>query len=240
MIRINKFLSQCGITSRRGAEKLIEEGRVKVNDIVIDQPGTVIDEEKDIIKVDDKSVHTETKKYYIILHKPPDVLTTMTDPFKRKTVAYFVKKLPVRVYPVGRLDYDTEGVLLMTNDGDLAYRLSHPKYEIKRVYRAIVRGTMTSDKCQTILDGIKLEDGHIGKAQVRIVSTGMNNSRVEVVIYEGHKREVKQLLKAVGNEVIKLSRVEFAGLHLQGIKRGRWRHLKNSEIKMLMHLVGLE
>ena len=136
MIRINKYLSICGVTSRRGAEQLINKGRVTVNDITIDALGTIIDEGKDVVKVNGTEIHPIRNQIYILLNKPKNVLTTLFDPFKRKTVAYYTRGIKDRIYPVGRLDSDTDGLLLMTNDGELAYRLSHPKYQIKKIYRA--------------------------------------------------------------------------------------------------------
>ena len=131
-MRINKYLSVCGITSRRGAEKLILEGKVTVNDEPVERPGTVIDEEKDVVKINGIVVKPVDKKYYIILYKPRNVITALSDPFRRRTVVHFTRKIPARIYPVGRLDYDTEGALILTNDGELAYRLAHPKYQITR------------------------------------------------------------------------------------------------------------
>jgi 23S rRNA pseudouridine2605 synthase len=229
-----------GITSRRGAEKLIEQGRVTINRNKVERPGALVDPDKDIVKVDEDIIRPIPRKYYILLNKPRDVITALSDPYRRKTVAYFTKKLQARVYPVGRLDYDTEGVLLLTNDGELAYRLAHPKFEIKRIYHALVKGTFTSDDARMIEEGIALSDGHVGRAQVRILTAGINASRTELTLAEGHKREIKQLLKAVNHPVLSLRRVEFAGLRVDFLKRGRWRHLNPGEIAHLRKLVGLK
>ncbi|MEW5923980.1 MAG: pseudouridine synthase [Candidatus Zixiibacteriota bacterium] len=239
MIRINKYLSVCGVTSRRGAEKLIADKRITVNDKVIEHPGTVIDEETDVIKVDGIVTSPVKSKYYVLLNKPQNVLTSLSDQFGRKTVAYFTKKVPARVYPVGRLDFDTEGALLLTNDGDLAYRLAHPKYQIKRIYHAIVEGTFTVDDARKIEAGILLEDGHTGHGIARNLSTGIKSSKIEITLYEGHKREIKQLMKAVGHPVISLRRIEFAGLRVDSLRRGRWRFISHTEVRALKDLVGL-
>ncbi len=239
MIRINKYLSICGVTSRRGAEQLIEKRRVAVNGQNIDRPGVMVDENNDIVKVDGTVVKPVADKYYILLNKPKMVLTTLFDPFKRKTVAHFMKKVPTHVYPVGRLDYDTEGVLLLTNDGDLAYRLAHPKYMVKKIYLAVVSGAFTTDHSVLIRKGIKLDDGHIGRGDVEILFTSMKYSKLKVTLMEGHKREVKQLLKAVGYPVRDLHRIEFAGLKAEMLKPGRWRYLNHLEIQALKNLVGL-
>lgn len=239
MTRINKYLSLCGVTSRRGAEQLIEQGKVTVNDQTIDRVGTIIDEISDVVKVNGTVVRPITKKYYILLNKPKGVLTTLHDPFHRKTVANFLKKAPARVYPVGRLDADTQGVLILTNDGDLAYRLAHPKYQIPKVYQALVRGLVHDEDIDRIAKGIKLEDGHIGKGKTRLLAVRNNTSRVEITLTEGHKREVKQLLKAVGHPVTMLRRVSFAGLKADTLKTGRWRFINHQEIRHLKDLVGL-
>ncbi len=240
MIRINKFLSMCGVASRRGAEKLIKDGRVTLNDDLVEHPGTVIDEEKDIVKVDGEIARPVGKKVYILLNKPRNVLTALSDPFRRRTVAHLTRELRTRVYPIGRLDYDTEGALLLTNDGELAYRLAHPKYQIKRVYHALVAGTFTSEDAAKIENGIELDDGHIGKGVTRPLNSGIKNSKVEIALTEGHKREVKQLFKATGHPVKELRRVEFAGLKVNGIKRGSWRYINHTELEQLKKLVDLE
>ncbi|MCP4703233.1 MAG: rRNA pseudouridine synthase, partial [candidate division Zixibacteria bacterium] len=212
MIRINKYLSICGVTSRRGAEQLIKQRKVTINDLTVEVLGTMVNESEDIVKVNGTEVNPVHKQIYLLLNKPKNVLTTLFDPFGRKTILYYLKGLKSRIYPVGRLDFDTDGVLLMTNDGELAYRLAHPKYEVEKVYRAVVNGTFTPDKGKLIANGIKLEDGHIGRAKVKLLSEGIKSSKVVLVLTEGHKREVKQLLKAVGTPVRDLCRIEFAGL----------------------------
>jgi 23S rRNA pseudouridine2605 synthase len=239
LVRINKFLSLCGVTSRRGAEALIEEGLVTVNDLTVEKVGTIIDESRDIVKVEGVEVQPVKEKVYVLLNKPPNVMTTLSDPFKRKTVINFLKKLPHRVYPVGRLDYDTEGVLLLTNDGDLAFRLAHPKYEVAKIYEALVEGEFSREDCDKIAAGIKLEDGAIGKARVDILAFLRNVTRIRLTLFEGRKREVKQLCKAVGHPVERLRRVEFAGITARNLKPGDWRYLFPNEISRLMNMVDL-
>ncbi|UCD18055.1 MAG: rRNA pseudouridine synthase [Candidatus Zixiibacteriota bacterium] len=239
MIRINKYLSLSGISSRRGAEQLIREGKVTVNDVTIDRVGTIINEENDVVKVDGTVATPVSRKYYILLNKPQQVLTTLFDPFRRKTVAYYTKSVPVRVYPVGRLDYDTEGALILTNDGDLAYRLAHPKYGIRKIYNAVVNGIFRQEDADRITRGVKLEDGYVGRAESRLISVRGNVSKIELILTEGRKREVKQLLKSVGYPVIYLRRVSFAGLRVDKLKVGRWRYINHQEIRHLKDLVGL-
>ena len=240
MIRISKYLSMCGVTSRRGAEAMIGKGRVTVNDLTIEQVGTIVDESKDVVKVDGTEVRPVTHKAYVLLNKPKMVMTTLFDPFRRRTVRHHLKRLRQRVYPVGRLDYDTEGVLLLTNDGDLAYRLAHPKYQIPRVYEARVMGQFKEEAAAAIEKGIKLDDGAIGRAQVKILGFVRNTTRIRLILTEGRKREVKQLCKKVGCPVKHLVRVEFAGITARNLKVGQWRHLTDKEINRLKRLVGLE
>lgn len=239
-MRISKYLSLCGVTSRRGAEALIGERKVILNGHIVEIVGTVIDEITDVVKVNGTVVEPVSNKVYIVLNKPAQVMTTLHDPFKRRTVVHCLKRIKERVYPVGRLDYDTSGVLLLTNDGDFAYRLAHPKYGIKKIYEAKVSGRFSNEASKRIAAGIKLEDGAIGKAEAKALSYGKDYSRVRLVLTEGRKREVKQLCKAVGHPVKHLVRVSFAGITAKGLKPGAWRHLTDSEVKLLHGMLGLE
>lgn len=239
MIRINKYLSLCGVTSRRGADRLIEDGRVTLNDHTVDKLGTIIDENSDSIKVDGTIVQLVTKKLYIIFNKPPHVMTTLHDPFKRRTVLHYLKSLPHRVYPIGRLDYDTQGVLLMTNDGDFAFRLTHPRYKIPKIYEALVQGEFLPEDAAALEKGIPLEDGAIGRARVKILEPVKNGTRLQLVLTEGRKREIKQLCKSVGCPVKRLRRLKFAGLDASGLALGKWRHLTDLEVKKLKIMVRL-
>ncbi|RME30132.1 MAG: rRNA pseudouridine synthase [Candidatus Zixiibacteriota bacterium] len=238
-IRISKYLSLCGVTSRRGAAHMIAEGRVTLNDSTVDAPGVIVNPEKDVVKVDGSRVEPVREKVYVLLHKPRNVMTTLHDPFKRRTVRHLLKSLPTRVYPVGRLDYDTDGVLLLTNDGDLAYRLAHPRYQIHRIYEARVQGHFRPEDAAAIEKGIKLDDGAIGRAKVNILGFMNKYTRIRLLLTEGRKREVKQLCKKVGHPVAKLTRVEFAGLSIKGLRAGQWRFLTPRELERLQRLVGL-
>ena len=231
--RINKYLSLCGVTSRRGADTLISEKRVTINDQTVEQVGVSVDPSQDVVKVDGMVVEIVEQKIYVLFNKPTKVMTTLHDPFKRKTVLHFLKDLAVRVYPVGRLDYDTEGVLLLTNDGDLAYKLTHPKYQVKKIYDVLVAGHFTEANAKEIARGIKLEDGAIGKGEVNIVRRVKNDTNILMTLKEGRKREVKQLCSSVGHKVLSLKRIEFAGITAHGLKPGKWRYLKSSEIEQL-------
>lgn len=238
-MRINKFLAACGVTSRRGADDLILAGRVKVNGEAVEKPGVNVDEERDTVTLDDAVVKPVENKIYVLLDKPRDCLTTMNDPRHRRTVAGFLRDVPQRVYPVGRLDRNTTGVLLCTNDGKLAHRLTHPRYQIPRVYRAIVRGRVVLSDIETLALGVTLPDGLTGRAQGAILSAGEKGSEIELTLTEGRYHEVKDLCNAVGHPVQKLSRVSYGGLTARKLRNGQWRYLTENEIKNLKHLVGL-
>ena len=237
-VRINKYLSICGVSSRRGAEKLIEQERVTINGHAA-KLGELVDPTADTVLVDGTEITPAEIQVYVVLNKPASVMTTLHDPFKRKTVRQLLKKLKMRVYPVGRLDFDTEGVLLMTNDGELAYRLTHPKYQVPRLYEALVKGKFTEKDADSIAAGIKLEDGAKGHARVRILHQDEKSSIIRLVLREGRKREVKQLCKSVGHEVVHLNRLEFGGITCRGLESGKWRELTKAEVNNLKGLVGL-
>ena len=238
-IRINKYLSLCGVTSRRGADTLIAQGKVSLNGKKVDQLGVVVDEENDLVKVDGIQVEPVDKKYYVAMNKPPLTMTTLHDPFKRRTVLHFLKDLKHRVYPVGRLDYDTEGLLLLTNDGEFAYRMTHPKYKVPRIYEALVEGEFTRENADRIARGVKLDDGATGKAQISILGHRGSDTRIRLILTEGRKREIKQLCKAVGHAVRKLRRVEYAGVTLSHLKPGQWRHLTSAEVSRIRQILNL-
>lgn len=238
-IRINKYLSQCGIASRRAAEELIDQGRVKINGEVLDRQGVRVDAEADVVEVDGTQVKPVPHNVYVLLNKPVEVVTTLDDPQKRPTVKHLVKDVVARVYPVGRLDYDTEGALLLTNDGELAHRLTHPKWQVEKVYEARVSGRFLEAQARMIEEGIKLEDGAIGRAKVDVVEATPKQSLLKLTLTEGRKREVRQLCKAAGHPVQELRRVSFGGIVLGGLKPGQWRMLTSEEIRQLRGLVEL-
>lgn len=239
LMRINKYLSVCGVTSRRGAEALISEGRVTVNDTPIDRVGVIVDESNDRVKVDNMLIRPVREKVYIVLNKPHSVMTTMRDPFRRRTIMHYLRRLRWRVYPVGRLDFDSEGVLIMTNDGDMAYRLAHPKYEVQKIYEAKVLGHFKRDAAMAIEQGVPLEDGTIGRAKVSVLGFIGSMSRIRLILTEGRKHEVKQLCKMVGHPVKQLTRVEFGGVTIRNLRPGEWRYLSDGELDRLRHLVGM-
>lgn len=238
MERLQKIIAQAGIASRRHAEQLIQEGRVKVNGKTVTELGVKADVAKDRITVDGKLLKHEPKKYYIILHKPRGYVTTMADPQGRKTVSDLVKDIPVRLHPIGRLDYDTEGLLLMTNDGDLTFALTHPKHEIKKTYAARVDGVPKAADLELLARGVELEDGLTAPAEIALVDIIDGNGVLEITIHEGRNRQVRRMCEKIGYPVIRLKRKQLAFLTLDKVARGRYRHLTVKEIEGLKKLTG--
>ena len=231
-MRLHKFLAVCGVASRRSAEKLVAAGRVSVNGNVVSNVRRGVDPETDDIRLDGKRVEPQSK-VYIMLNKPRGYLTTMYDPQGRRAVSELVENVPQRVFPVGRLDKDTEGLLLMTNDGEVAYRLTHPKFEIKKTYHAVVSGVVTEESLDKVRAGVQLSDGVTSPAEVRVLSHQGNSTSVEICITEGKKRQIRRMCSAVGHEVIELKRVATAGVVLGDVAPGKWRYLTPEEISQL-------
>jgi len=224
-MRLNAFLAKAGITSRRGADELIIAGRVKVNGSAGRLNSEVNDSDK--VSLDGRQVKMR-KSRYILLNKPAGYITSLKDPEGRQKVTDLVD-IEERVVPVGRLDYNTSGALLMTNDGMLSHRLMHPSFEINKVYEADVQGTITDELLNKLSNGIKLEDGMTAPAKARKIS----NDKIELVIHEGRKRQVRRMLAAVGLQVVKLHRPKYGPLDLSGLKPGEWRDLTEAELKLL-------
>lgn len=234
-MRLNAFLARAGVASRRRADELIQDGRVRVNG----EPGqlnTVVGKH-DVVEVDGARIERQPLAF-VLLNKPAGVITTARDPQGRRTVVDLVPAAP-RVVPVGRLDVDTTGALLLTNDGDLAHRLAHPRYGIPKVYEADVEGVPSADALRRLRDGIELEDGPTAPARVRVVRKGQGATRLELTLHEGRNRQVKRMCEAVGHPVTRLSRVRYAGLALDGLPRGQWRALTKDEVAALRRSVGL-
>lgn len=234
MVRLQKYLAECGIASRRNAEKLISAGRVAVNGKTATL-GQSIDPHADKIELDGRELKPE-KLVYIVLNKPRGVVTTAKDTHGRKTVLDYTNGVRARVFPVGRLDLDVEGALLLTNDGDLAHRLMHPKFEVEKTYLAWVVGRMTLETAAKLAKGVDLEDGKTAPAKVAILKLRQNNTLVRLTLHEGRKREVKRMCEAVGHPVKTLRRVEFAGVDVTGLRSGEWRYLSHKEIQTLRKL----
>lgn len=233
-MRLNKYLADCGVGSRRACDKLIEEGKVKVNDKVANVTTQV--EEGDKVSVNGKRVGAGKKLTYLMLHKPKGCVTTVTDDLGRKTVMDFVQDIHSRVYPVGRLDYDTEGLLLLTNDGDLANKLTHPSNEVPKTYVARISGELSQADVHQLEKGVLVDGKVTAPALVKILQGDVHHTRVEITIHEGRNRQVKKMFEAVGKEVEFLKRVAIGELHLGGLQRGKYRFLTEKEINYLKNL----
>ena len=239
-IRLNKFLAQAGVASRREVDRLIAEGTVKVNDRVIQTLGTKIDDQKDRVEVEGKPVKRGEGMAYLMLNKPPGYLVTLKDPFKRPTVKELLPSLKERVFHVGRLDYDSEGLLLLTNDGELAHRLAHPRYKIPKTYLVDVKGMPDPSKISRLEKGIVLDGKKTAPARIAKLRDSSKKTLFQVEIYEGRKREVKRMFEAVGHRVLHLKRVGFGGIRLGKLRTGKWRFLTRREVSSLQRKVGLE
>lgn len=235
--RLQKIIAQAGIASRRDAEELIVSGRVSVNGRTVTQLGAKAVFGRDKITVDGKKLHAP-KNVYILLNKPKSVVTTLKDPQNRKTVADLVADVPERIFPVGRLDYNTEGLLLLTNDGELARALTHPSSQINKTYQVKVKGTPREEELDILRTGIKLDDVMTEPAIVNVINIdrAKNITTLEVVIHEGKNRQVRRMFETIGYNIRNLKRVKLASLDLSGLHRGQYRHLHPDEVEALRKL----
>ncbi|MFA5074086.1 MAG: pseudouridine synthase [Nitrospirota bacterium] len=231
--RLQKIISAAGITSRRAAEELITEGRVRVNGKVVTELGTKADAAHDHIKVDGKLINPRQPLTYLMLNKPAGFVTTMSDPEGRPTVQDLLKGVKVRVYPVGRLDYNTEGLLLLTNDGDFAHLITHPKHEFPKTYLAKVKGVVPDESLHELEKGVYLTDGKTAPAKIKKVRKEESNSWLEITIHEGRKRQVRRMFDRIGHSVIKLKRIKTGSLSLGDLPEGYYRHLTADEVRSL-------
>ncbi|WP_038084920.1 pseudouridine synthase [Tumebacillus flagellatus] len=236
--RLQKVLAQAGVASRRKCEEIITAGQVKVNGTVITELGTKVDPERDRIEVDGQPISFENK-VYILLNKPKGVVTTAFDPQGRKTVIDLID-VQERIYPVGRLDLDTAGLLILTNDGTLANGLMHPSREIDKTYRAWVRGNVKSDSLKALTNGVELEDGLTAPAKVRLLEKGEDESLLEIIIHEGRNRQVRRMCEAVGHPVKSLMRTQLAFLKLGRMRYGEYRELTPPEVERLYAVAGIQ
>jgi pseudouridine synthase len=237
-MQLNRYIALCGVTSRRKANALIHQGRVSVNDETVEMLGRVVDSEKDIVCLDSQRLRPPKRYRYLLMNKPNGAITSVLDGRGRKTVLDFVD-VDDRLFPVGRLDYDTEGVLLLTNDGKLAYRLTHPKYEMEKVYEAWVDGRVGQSDLQKLAEGVVLNGSVRVCGEARILGRRGGQTLVEIRVHEGKKRQIKRMMKAVDHPVVALRRTCFAGLTVDGLDRGTYRDLTEEEVKALYRQVGL-
>jgi 23S rRNA pseudouridine2605 synthase len=241
MERLQKIVARAGLASRREAERWILDGRVAVNGTIIRKLGSQADPTKDSIKVDGKRIKPAAAPLYFAFHKPPGVITTLNDPQKRPDLTRFLGKLgsKQRVFPVGRLDYNSAGLLLLTNDGELARRLTHPRFGVKKVYRVKLSACPTAEEFALLRKGIRLEDGVSAPAHARVVEKLRKNAWVEIEIHEGRNREIRRIFEALGYFVEKLIRVRVGPISLGFLRPGEIRPVSQIEIKALKDAVGL-
>ena len=231
-MRLQKYLASCGVASRRNAEKLIAEGHVTVDGVRITEMGVQV-EEGQIICVDGREVKPEAEKHYILYHKPAGEVTTVSDPEGRKTVLDHFRDYPVRLYPVGRLDYDSEGLLLLTNDGDLTERMLHPSMEVEKVYLARVSYQVTEQEARRLAAGVMVDGRKTARAKTKILSVQNLFTDMLITIHEGRNRQVRKMVEQIGHEVVMLRRIRFGPIKLGDLPRGQWRNLTSEELDAL-------
>lgn len=234
--RLQKVLAAAGIASRRASEELIVAGRVHVNGEVAEL-GRKVDPEHDVVTVDGERVNVDPDRVYLMLNKPQGVVTTVDDPEGRPTVMDLIN-LPQRLYPVGRLDQDTEGLLLLTNDGELTNALTHPSFGVERVYLVLVPGPVRNLTLAQLREGVELEDGLARPVRAKVLETQRSKALLEIVMTEGRKREVRRMLGALGLKVERLARVSYGGVELGDLRQGKWRFLNQAEVSLLQSAVG--
>lgn len=238
-IRLQKYLSMCAVASRRKAEELIAQGKVKVNGKVA-QIGDKISPKHDTVTVSGRKIIGSRKHYYIMLHKPRGYITTMDDEMGRKCVAELVRDVGARVYPVGRLDKDSEGLLLMTNDGEFANHMTHPSKHIPKTYRVTVRPDVTEDMLTAFATGMEIDGRITAPADAHIIEKQDNRVVMEIVLYEGRNRQIRKMCESLGLEVARLKRTSMGSLKLGMLPPGKWRELKEDEVHKLMVSSGMK
>ena len=238
-VRLQKFLAEAGIASRRKCEELIQSGKVMVNGKVVETLGTKINPKEDKVTYNGKIVENSLQKTYILLNKPIGYVTTAKDQFKRDTVLDLIK-INKRIVPCGRLDMYTSGALILTDDGDFVYKITHPKHEIEKTYTVTIKGIVTNEEVQKLRQGVEIDDNGekyiTKKANVRILKTDIEKdiSRLEIVIHEGKNRQVRKMCEAVGRKVLALHRSKIGNIGVKDLKIGTWRYLKKHEIEKLL------
>jgi 23S rRNA pseudouridine2605 synthase len=241
-MRLQRFLAQGGVASRRHCEKLITDGKVRVNGQVVTELGTKVDPDADKVVVDGRRILVE-RPAYLLLHKPRGYVTTADDPEGRPTVMELIRRRGERggqrLYPVGRLDFNTEGVLLLTNDGDLAFALMHPRHGIEKTYHAKLQGELTVPEIEQLRAGVTLDDGTVTRpAGVHVVGDTGKHTWLEITLREGKNRQIHRMAESIGRRLLKLTRVAYAGLTVEGLRPGHWRPLSPAEVEALREAVG--
>lgn len=234
--RLQKVLAHAGVASRRSCEELILSGKVKVDGKQVRELGTKVDPQKSVIEVEGNIIGGKEKPKYILLYKPAGYVCTVSDPRKRRTVMDLIGGVNERIYPVGRLDYDTSGILIMTNDGLLTNELIHPSREVKKTYRTMVKGIPAGKSLGQLASGITLEDGKTAPAEVKLKKVENGNALLDITIHEGKNRQVRRMFEAIGHPVVWLKRISFGPLDLGKMRPGEWRYLTSQEVEALKRL----
>ncbi len=227
-MRLQKYMAECGVASRRKCEEIISQGRVTVNDAVVLTQGVQVEPDRDVVKVDGTIIGLQVQKVYLMLNKPRGVVTTVSDQFGRKNVIDFIP-VPERIFPVGRLDYDTEGLLLLTNDGEFAYQLTHPKNEVEKCYLAKVNGVPNEEQLDQLRHGVVIDGKKTAPAKAEWIE-----GWVKLTIHEGRNRQVRKMLEAVGHPVTELKRISVGPVRLGELPVGKWRDLTEEELSLLV------
>jgi len=235
IVRLQKYIAMSGVASRRAAEELITSGKVLVNDKKITELGTKVEIGADTVKVNNEIINPEVKKYYIMLNKPTGYVSTVSDQFDRPTVLDLIgEEIKSRIFPVGRLDYDTSGLLLLTNDGDFTYKVTHPKFNMNKTYIATIKGGITPKGLAQLRSGVIIEDGFkTSPAEVEMLSCEKGYTVIQITIHEGKNRQVRKMFEAVGCKVSELNRIKIGTVELGNLPIGRWRYLTSHEISYL-------
>ncbi|MCP4632231.1 MAG: rRNA pseudouridine synthase [candidate division Zixibacteria bacterium] len=238
-IRLNSYISRCGVCSRRQADNYILDGRVKVNSIIIKTLGTKIVIGEDTIAVDNKIIYPPKETSYYVFNKPAGVVTTMDDPQNRPSIKKYVKDIGISLFPVGRLDFDSEGLLILTNDGELSHRIQHPRYQIEKTYIVETDKILTEQQLAHIFKGVMLDDGFLKVLTIRALGKSARFGKYRVVIHEGRKRIIRRLFEKFDRKVTKLKRISIGNIHLEKNPPGSWRKMSKKEISLLKKIVAL-
>lgn len=231
-VRLQKYIAQAGIASRRKAEEFIKAGKVSINDNIVIEPWFMVGK-NDSVRIDGELISPEEELIYIMLNKPEGYISTVKEQFSRKAVLDLVKDVKQRIYPVGRLDYDTEGLLLLTNDGELTYKLTHPKYEVSKTYIAQVKGILNSEEISKFQSGLVIEDYITSPAKLKVIGKCKDISTLKISIHEGRNRQVRKMCEAIGHPVVKLKRTSIGSLNIDQLALSKWRYLTEQEIQEL-------
>lgn len=239
MERLQKFMARHGIASRRACENIIARGRVRVNGKTVIEPGTTVDPGRDKVEVDGRALGTAEEHVYLMINKPRGYISSVSDPRGRKKVTDLLEDVRERVVPVGRLDYDSEGLLLMTNDGELTHMLTHPSHRVPKTYRVRVSGVPGLREMDMLAAGIILDDGKTAPAQVSFIEEREGNALLEVTIKEGRNRQIRRMFEKVGHEVLRLKRVKIGDITLGELRPGKYRHLRETEVRRLKKMAAV-